>query len=229
MEFARPLVRGRFLRRLNRFVAEVEVNGEVELVHVPNTGRLKELLVADAPVLLISAQGDNRKTTWDLTVVQKDGVLCAVDTRLPAKLLLEQEVGHVLGYRTCESTLRLEAAYGKHRFDLVVEDAQGRLWVEAKTVSLVVNHHAYFPDAPTQRGTSHVQTLTDLVGGGGRGAVVLMVMRDDASVVHPNEATDPAFAAALRQAAAEGVMLRGIRYRVTAQGIYFDREIPVLL
>jgi len=101
--------------------------------------------------------------------------------------------------------------------------------VEAKTVSLVVDRRGYFPDAPTQRGTSHVRTLTDLVKAGGRGAVLLMVLRHDAAVVHPNEATDPAFASALRQAAAAGVLVRGIRYRVTLQGVYFDCEVPVEL
>lgn len=242
MDFCAPLVEAKLLRRLNRFIAEVEVSGELEPAHVPNTGRLRELLVEGAKVFLKPVAGEKRQTRWALSLVQKDGILCAVDTRLPAQLLLEPETRQVLGLHSPACRLKLEApynslfagttaldgVYGNHRFDLLAEEEQGRVWVEAKTVSLVVNRQAYFPDAPTKRGASHLHTLAKLVQAGDRGAVVFMLLRDDADAVHPNDATDPAFADALRQAAKAGVMLRAIRYSVTLQGITFDQEVPVV-
>lgn len=221
-------MQGRLIRRLNRFIAEVEVSGKLERVHVPNTGRLRELLVEGAPVFLTPVTGSGRQTQWDLTLVKKDERHCAIDTRLPARLLLEPETCKVLRLDSPDYRLRLEAPYGNHRFDLLAEDAQGQVWVEAKTVSLVVNRQAYFPDAPTERGTSHLRTLTGLTQAGGRGAVLFLLLRDDADTVRPNEETDPAFAAALRQAAEAGVMLRAIRYRISLRGVFFDQEIPVV-
>lgn len=196
---------------------------------MPNTGRLRELLFEGNTVYLTPVIKGKRQTQWDLTVVQSVNVLCAIDTRLPAQLLLEPETRKVLQLDSPDCKLKTEAKYGTHRFDLLAEDKQGQVWVEAKTVSLVVNRQAYFPDAPTERGASHMSTLTELTQAGGRSAVVFMLLRNDADVVRPNDETDPAFGQALRHAAKAGVMLRAIRFCVTLQGVFFDQEIPIIL
>ena len=64
-------VAGSFVRRINRFTAEVLIDGETELVHVKNTGRLRELLVPKAKVTLQKTLNMNRKTAYDLISVYK--------------------------------------------------------------------------------------------------------------------------------------------------------------
>ena len=60
-------VTGTFVRRLNRFAAEVLIDGKKEKVHVKNTGRLRELLLPGAKVTLQKASDPNRKTGRPMT------------------------------------------------------------------------------------------------------------------------------------------------------------------
>jgi len=76
-----PSVSGKFIRRLNRFVAEVALDGEVELVHVPNTGRMRELLQVENPVILRPAGEKRRKTRYDLWAAKCGGVWVCIDSR----------------------------------------------------------------------------------------------------------------------------------------------------
>ena len=73
----------RFLRRPNRFVAEVELEGRTEAVHVKNTGRCRELLVPGARVYLTPGENPARKTAWDLIAVEKGPLLINMDAQAP--------------------------------------------------------------------------------------------------------------------------------------------------
>lgn len=65
------MIEGQFVRRRNRFIAEVMIGEQVEAVHVRNTGRLKELFVEGVPVLLLPASNPERKTKYSLICVRK--------------------------------------------------------------------------------------------------------------------------------------------------------------
>ena len=65
----RRIVQGKFLKRPNRFIAHVEVDGKEEVVHVKNTGRCKELLIPGVTVYLEDCAGKMRKTRYDLVAV----------------------------------------------------------------------------------------------------------------------------------------------------------------
>ena len=67
----RSIKEGTFINRPNRFIAEVEVDGKVEICHVKNTGRCKELLVKGAKVYLEESENPTRKTRFDLISVYK--------------------------------------------------------------------------------------------------------------------------------------------------------------
>ena len=47
------ITRATFINRPNRFIAEVDIDGHGETVHVKNTGRCKELLIPGCVVLSI--------------------------------------------------------------------------------------------------------------------------------------------------------------------------------
>ena len=55
-EFRPPLVPAELVLRENRFLAEVLIGGRPALAHVPSSGRLAELLIPGAEVLLQPAQ-----------------------------------------------------------------------------------------------------------------------------------------------------------------------------
>ncbi len=229
MNIKGPLLKGTFVRRDNRFRATVELNGQHVSAHVPNSGRLHELFTPGRTVLLRPASNPQRKTPYDLLMVDLGNRLVSIDARLPGPLLVEAVRSGGLeefeGYTEVQEEIRLDHS----RIDILLRGPKGRCWVEAKSVTLVVDGVALFPDAITARGTRHVQTLAAAVARGDCAAVVFVVQRDDALQFRPHDVSDPVFGRALRAAAQLGVRVYAYTCTVTPQHIRINRRIPVVL
>ena len=217
------------MRRLNRFAALDSVDGAEALAHVANSGRLHELFQPGVPVLLAPAGRDGRKTAYDLALVRAKGVLVSADARLPNALVHEAlragGLPPLLGYTSC----RREVAFGESRLDLLLEGQTGRCYVEVKSVTLVDDGVALFPDAPTSRGRKHLGSLERAVGEGHRAAVVFVVQREDATRFQPHGAADPEFGEALRRAVRNGVEVYAYGCVVNEYSIALDGPLPVRL
>ena len=139
----------------------------------------------------------------------------SADTRLPNALVHEKiisgELQEFQGYRDVQR----EVTLGNSRIDLLLRNNDTRWYIEVKSVTLVENRVALFPDAPTTRGQRHVRELGEATHRGWRSAVVFVVQRGDVTSFATNETADPAFAKALREAARVGVEAYAYRYRVT--------------
>lgn len=194
-----------FLRRPNRFIAEVDLNGKAEIVHVKNTGRCKELLLPGAEVYLTAPGTPGRKTTYDLVSVRKpSGLLINMDSQAPNKVMLEYLKKQ--GY----SRIIPEYTYGNSRIDFYMErcDENGvvsRYLTEVKGCTLEVDGVGYFPDAPTIRGVKHLQELAKAAGEGYHAALAFVIQMDGITEVRPNIETHPEFGTALQEAKAAGV------------------------
>ena len=220
------LVCGRFVRRDNRFRATVVVGGTEAAAHLPNSGRLGELLVADRTVWLAPATRPGRKTAYDLKLVEHGDVLVSIDARLPNALFQEALVDGRLGWpRFCQ--VAREVRRGESRLDFRLSGPADTCWVETKSVTLVRGRVALFPDAPTDRGRRHLLELIDAVESGDTAAVVFVVQRSDAACFRAHRETDQLFADALGRAAGAGVKVRAYRCRVTTQAVAIAGEIPV--
>lgn len=223
------LVNGRFLRRDNRFRATVSVKGVETAAHVPNSGRLVDLLVPGREIWLVPAHAAQRKTPLDLKLVNLDGVLVSVDARLPNPLFAEAVRGGKLpafNYEIVEPEVR----FHESRLDFRLSGTRGICWVETKSVTLVEEGTALFPDAPTARGSRHLRELMALQAGGGvETSVVFIIQRPDARRFAPNKTADPEFAATLRQAADSGVMVKAFACQVSLESLAIDKEVPVFL
>ena len=223
------LVEGRFMRRLNRFAALVDVDGVETLAHVANSGRMRELLVEGYRVLLKSVAGDHRKTAFDLVLVDLGHALASVDARLPNLLVYEAlEQARLAPFAGYGRILR-EVTYGESRLDLALEGLAGTCYIETKSVTLVVDGVGLFPDAPTIRGTKHMGSLSKAVAAGHRAAAVFVVQRDDAQALAPNDKADPEFGVALRQAVSRGVEVYAHGCQVTTGEIVLGEPLPVRL
>jgi sugar fermentation stimulation protein A len=220
-----PLVQARFVRRDNRFRATVEVGGQETWAHVPNSGRLTELFTPGRPVWLAPVSAPHRKTSFDLKLVELAGVLVSVDARLPNPLFAEALASSNLPGWDAPSIER-EVSYGHSRLDFRLSGPAGVCWVETKSVTLVQDGVARFPDAPTARGRRHLQTLISAVRAGDRATVVFVVQRPDAQRFSPHHEADPDFATALQQAACAGVAYRAYTCRVSRHEITLAHEIP---
>ena len=224
-----PLVESRFLVRLNRFAAMVDLDGTQTVVHVANSGRMKELLVPGNPVWLRRADNSGRKTAFDLAIVDLGHTLASTDAQLPNTLILrafhEGRLGQFEGF----SEARPEVTYGDSRLDILLKGDQGLCYVEAKSVTLVVNGVGLFPDAPTTRGKKHILTLVRALEEGHRAAVVFVVQRDDSRAFSPNYDADPDFGQALRMAVDAGVEAYAYGCHVSLSDVSLAGPLPVKL
>lgn len=222
MLFYENTVQGTFLRRLNRFVAEVEIDGKTERVHVKNTGRLKELLLPGAKVCLQRAGDPNRKTAYDLISVYKPGLEWVnIDSLAPNRLMkeyLEQQ-----GY----DLVKPEYSYGNSRVDFYMERARtasevDKFLVEVKGCTLAVDKDqgiGMFPDAPTTRGVKHLDELAAAAKCGYQCQIAFVIQMNGIHRVLPNDDTQPEFGLALRRAVQAGVQVCCYSCQVAADSI----------
>ena len=228
MKLSPDLKQGTFIDRPNRFSARVDVEGEPVLAHVPNSGRMKELFKQDARVFLTPMSGANRKTAYDLSLVQVNDTLVSSDARLPSALVNEAIGSGRLEQFSSYTWRRREVVFAGSRLDLALGNG-GLCYVEVKSVTLVEDGVGLFPDAPTTRGARHLEALVEARGPGHRAAVIFVVQRDDARAFAPNVPADPHFAETLQRAASSGVEVYAYRCRVTLEEVELTDELPVLL
>ena len=194
------VVKGLFLDRPNRFIAHVLIGGEEKTVHVKNTGRCRELLIAGAEVWLERSANPSRKTGYDLIAVRKDsGLLVNIDSQAPNKVA--REFLESQGF----SRIVPEHTFGDSRIDFYMEKGAEPYLLEVKGCTLERGGVGYFPDAPTERGVKHLRELAKAAKEGYHAAVMFVIQMDGVTEVRPNTDTHPAFAAALEEAEAAGV------------------------
>ena len=214
-----------FLKRPNRFIAEVEIQGKRETVHVKNTGRCKELLIPGTEVILEKCGNPNRKTKYDLICVNKQGRLVNMDSQIPNKAAEEWiKKGGLFPEKV---TVRPEKKYGNSRFDLYVESPVRRAFVEVKGVTLEENNIVRFPDAPTVRGIKHVEELIHCMEEGYEAYLLLVIQMKGVKKFMPNWDTQPEFGQALIKAEKAGVKILARDCLVTEDTIEIQEEVPV--
>ena len=218
------MVAGRFLARPNRFIAHVQINGQTEICHVKNTGRCKELLSIGAEVWCEQATNPNRKTKYDLITVKKGDRLINMDSQAPNIAAGEWLAAGGLG--PVES-IRPETFHGDSRYDFSFVKDGKTCFLEVKGVTLENDGVCAFPDAPTERGAKHLKGLAQLAREGYGAYVLFVIQMPDVKYLHPNDATDPAFGAALREAAENGVTVLAMDCAVTEDAM--ELRLPVLV
>ena len=206
----------KFIRRPNRFIAEVELNGAKETVHVKNTGRCKELLVPGCDVYLTAPDSPGRKTKYDLVAVTKsNGLLINIDSQAPNKVakewLAEQGYDKVIP----------EYTYGDSRIDFYMEKGSEKYLMEVKGCTLEVDGTGYFPDAPTERGVKHIHELIKAKQKGYNTMLAFVIQMDGIKEVRPNIETHPEFGIAMEEARRAGVEVVFITCHVEPDSLSF--------
>ena len=220
------MIPGTFLARPNRFIAHVEIAGEREVVHVKNTGRCRELLPVGAEVWCQKSDNPSRKTKYDLITVKKGSRLINMDSQAPNLAAKQWLAAGGLGEI---ENLRAETKHGDSRFDFSFTKDGTICFLEVKGVTLETDGVCAFPDAPTERGAKHLRGLTEAVKNGYGGYVLFVIQMADVKYLHPNDATDPDFGKALREAAANGVEVLAVDCNVTIDEMNIGNFVPVKL
>lgn len=232
VDYPHAPVEVRFLARPNRYRATVvPIRGGPPFdVHVPNPGRMSELLVPGVTAgLAVPVASATRRTSHTLVSVIHDGTLVSIDSllanRLVARALAARAVTGLAG------PWEAEVGLGHQRFDFARRSRRtGKVvhYLEVKSSNLKEGSTALFPDAPTLRGTHHLETLTALRGRGLRADVLFVVQRGDVDRFAPNRRLDPAFARAFDAARAAGVRFQAYRLDVEPGGARWGPRVPVL-
>jgi len=217
-----------FLERATRFSALVELQGREELAHLPNSGRLGELLTLGRRVIVVERSGLHRKTRYDLIMAYLKDKLVSVDARLPGSLVYEALLRGALPQFNGYSFVRREATYGQSRLDFLLGSVPPCL-LEVKSVTLVREGVAMFPDAPTSRGLRHLRTLMEARREGYRAAVLFVIQREDADCFSPNDEADPDFGSTLREAALSQVDVYAHLCTLTEDEVQLARAVPIRL
>lgn len=208
------MVPGVFLERPNRFIAHVEIDGEIQVCHVKNTGRCRELLPAGAKVWCQRSDNPSRKTKYDLITVEKGSRLINMDSQAPNAAAKEWLAAGGLGQL---ENLRAEVKHGDSRFDFAFTKDGKPCFLEVKGVTLEQDGVCAFPDAPTERGAKHLKGLAQASQEGYGAYVLFVIQMEGIKYLHPNDATDPNFAAALRNAAQNGVQILAVDCKITPE------------
>jgi sugar fermentation stimulation protein A len=206
------LIKGKFLSRPNRFIGEIEYKGKIETAHIHDPGRLKELLNKGAEVLFTHSKG---KLKYYIKAVKASDEWVLIDTALHSKIAMK--IFQFLPEFFKVKEIRKEVKIGNSRIDFLLDDVP----VEVKGVTLVKDHTALFPDAPTERGARHVKEIIEHNG------IILFLVFRKAETFTPNWEMDLKFSKRLSEARKKGIKIIAIQVSFDGKTIYFDERIPL--
>jgi sugar fermentation stimulation protein A len=244
MEIEGQKLYGRFLRRINRFLAEVELGDSSTLVHVPNPARLSELLVPGADVLILNRRVINgydiRKTKHSMLAIRYKGILVGIDSRMPNHVFESSLRSGLLEEFSQWTIIKKDFQYRDSRIDYLLETRRARnslakrdkaqMLLEIKSCSLVINRVALFPDVPTLRGLRQIRTLINTaVTNDFRCCVLWVVQREDAEYLTPFVKIQPELEEALVKGVKSGLHVLAYNAKMETNSINIIGRIPVKL
>lgn len=218
---------GEFSRKLNRFVAEVFIDGQLEKVHIKNTGRLIEVLKPGATVALEPSNNSKRVTRYSIIAAKKEEKWVNIDSQVPNSVVYEALKKGKLMQFVGVTDIKRKVRYESSRFDLFYYRDKIPGFIEVKGVTLEQDGVAMFPDAPTTRGTRHVNTLIQAKDEGFEATILFIVQMGGCHLFTPYKDMDIAFYQMLKEAAVKGVQLLAYDCEVTESTIQLNNQIPI--
>ncbi len=182
-----------FVNRPNRFIIYADIDGLEVKCHCPNTGRMGELLLPGVKLILERSTNPNRKTKFSVVAVYKGELIVPITSVRANSVAKELIIPKLFN----NPEIKSEVTFGKSRFDFLVLDGSVETFIEVKSCTLFDGERAIFPDAPTTRGTKHLNELKIARDNGYRGMVILVVFNPDSKSFSPNTVTDPLFSKTL--------------------------------
>jgi sugar fermentation stimulation protein A len=230
VEFKKKLVHGRLIKRYKRFLADVRLDDGTEVTaHCTNSGTMKSCLEEGAEVWLTPVDDPKRKTrfTWEMIRIGVDWV--GINTSNPNVLAFEWVSQGLIPGLEGLTALKREVKWEDSRFDLYGEGPSGPCFIEVKNVTMKEGDRALFPDAVTERGRKHLNTLVRVKKSGMRALMLYVVQRMDVKLFSPAREIDPQYGKALDEAVRQGVEIMVVQAKVSPEGISFYRTLPIEL
>lgn len=226
------MVKAKFIERPNRFVAYCDIDGEVEKIHVKNTGKCKELLVPGCEVYLEESNNPARSTKYSLIAVRKGDRLINMDSQVTNKMVYEalEDKSLILpGFDEEITLIKPEKTYGNSRFDVYVEGETKKAFIEVKGCTLEIDGVVKFPDAKTERGVKHVKELIKAREEGYLAYIILVIQMEDVLYFTPNVDMHKEFGEVLKEADEKGVKVLAYDSKVEIDNIKLNKPVRVIL
>ena len=223
------IFKGHFAKRINRFLALVDIDGKLESVHIKNTSRCDEIFIPGAICYLEKSSNPNRKTKYTLISAEKNGILINLDSQIPNKIIFDAIVEGKILSSLKPADMKREVTYKSSRFDISFysQSEDKKYFLEVKGVSLEENGIAAFPGAPTTRGKKHLDELVDAVSESYGAIIVFLIQLENANLLVPNYNMDKDFSMALIRAKENNVLLKAYNSIVTKDSIKINKEVLI--
>lgn len=225
-------MRGYLINRYQRFLADIETtDGETITAYCPATGRMTTCLEEGAPVEFLRIDNPDRKLDYDWWSIKMPDSWVIIDTRPANRWLYWSRTAPWLPEDWAEAHWTSEPSLpdgGRLDYRLDFNEKPSS-WIEIKSVTWCEDGTGYFPDAPTDRGRRHLETLREIATSERSAWLVLVSMRSDIEQIKPARDVDPDFATSLKAARDSGVHLLGIDASVQDRTLDFTGTVPVKL
>ena len=230
MEFEQPLIHGTLVNRRKRFLADVRLDdGSLVVAHCTNSGSMKSCLEIGAEVYLSPAKSPERKTQYTWEMIKIGGEWVGINTSNPNIVAYQAILDKAIPGLDIYSKATREVKFDESRLDVLAENDYEQCVIEVKNVSMKDGDFALFPDARTERGLKHLNTLIRLKKSGMRAVMLYIIQRTDVSIFAPAWDIDPDYATGLVEAEKQGVEIFPVQVSVTPEQIEIVRKLPYQL
>lgn len=228
--FPNKLTHGKLIKHYKRFLADVTLdNGDIVTAHCTNSGSMKTCIEEGAEVYLTPVNDPNRKTKFTWEMIKINGNWIGINTSIPNLLAYEYVKNNVISGLQGYSRVKREVTFGDSRFDIFAENENEQCFIEVKNVTLKDKEFARFPDAQTERGQKHLETLIKVKKSGMRAVMLYFIQRIDVSKFGPAWDIDPHYSELLVYANNQGVEIIPFQVKITPEKIEPVGIIPFTL
>ena len=230
MQFTKPLIKGKLLRRDKRFFVDVKINKEIVTAHCPNTGSMKGLLKESNQVYLLKNDDPKRKLKYGLEIIKAENNLVGINTHMANKIVKHGLSNNLIKELKDSENIKSEVFFNKEtRFDFLIEKNKQKIFVEVKNVTLFRDKFtAEFPDAVTSRGSKHLLTLIDAVKKGYKSYLIYLVQVQNMENFKIASDIDNEYYKNYIKAKKAGVNFLAYRCKITPEEIYIDKKLKII-
>ena len=230
MEFSKPLVKGKLIKRYKRFFTDVRIDKKIVTAHCPNTGSMKGLLDEGNEVYLLPNNDPKRKLKYGLEIIKTRKNLVGVNTHIANKIAHHALKNNLIKELKNNDKIKPEVFFNKEtRFDFLIEKNKQKIFLEVKNVTLFRDKNtAEFPDAVTERGSKHLSTLIDAIKKGYKSYLLFLVQIQNMERFKIARDIDINYYNNYLLAKKAGVNFLAYRCSISTKKIYIEKKLEII-
>ena len=230
MEFTKPLIKGKLIKRYKRFFTDVKIGKKIVTAHCPNTGSMKGLLDEGNEVYISKNDDPKRKLKYTLEIIKVKKNLVGVNTHFANKIAFHGLSNNLVKEVANNDSIKPEVFFDKEtRFDFLIEKNKQKIFVEVKNVTLLREKKtAEFPDAVTTRGSKHLKTLIEAVKKGYKSYLLFLVQIEGVDNFKIAKDIDREYYENYLLAKKAGVIFLAYQCKISSKEIKIDKKIKII-